>query len=103
MTGFQTCALPIFVLMLAETDLIEKEKANSVSHQHPSRFVEIDASPAAIPDTQFSFLDGLDETVVQMMAERDRIEQEKASTPIARMGKPNQFWLDIGDRDGIRF
>jgi hypothetical protein len=53
-----------------------------------------------------SFLLGLDDAVNAMVAEMNRVEleHEKSETDRnANRGKPNLFWLDIGDCDGIEF
>jgi len=54
-----------------------------------------------------SFLLGLDDVVNATMAEINRVELEQKTSESHRnatsRGKPNQFWLDIGDCDGIEF
>ncbi|CAJ1932822.1 unnamed protein product [Cylindrotheca closterium] len=54
-----------------------------------------------------SFLLGLDDAVNEMMAEMNRVELEHEKAEghrnTIRVKKPNLFWLDIGDCDGIEF
>ena len=48
-----------------------------------------------------AFIDDLIDDVDSMLEKRDHWERDYAKPPGG--GRPNQFWLEIGDRDGIDF
>jgi len=74
-------------------------------HHHPT-YTTTTTKARGIP----SFLDGLEDAVGSMMEEVKRMEQDNIDNHMMIAcggggggGRPNQFWLEIGDRDGIDF
>eukprot|EP00526_Cylindrotheca_closterium_P002845 CAMPEP_0113656942 /NCGR_PEP_ID=MMETSP0017_2-20120614/30733_1 /TAXON_ID=2856 /ORGANISM="Cylindrotheca closterium" /LENGTH=982 /DNA_ID=CAMNT_0000570739 /DNA_START=80 /DNA_END=3028 /DNA_ORIENTATION=- /assembly_acc=CAM_ASM_000147 len=83
----------------ATVDLLPQEESQKLAVSSDTR----NSNQALMP----SFLLGLDDVVNAMMAEMNRVELEQKTSESHRnatsRGKPNQFWLDIGDCDGIEF